>query len=678
MRLTNVCFEEFRSIFETSIDVERGITSLVGINESGKSNVLLAIEKIDKKKNLENVDISKNSDRVYYEAESPKLQLEFELNDNEINTLYPLFGIAETNKNSLRRIVLKKEKSTYSLCYPEIDYKNSSLMAEKELELNNSNLQNCLVNEDTLKAELAEKKRQLDEEQDATKKTKLKDSVIKAEEAIQKNFQAKKVAENELKEQEKQKIKERELIIRKELLDSIVKTHLPKVLLFDSVNIPNFYLPDDGRILIQKLIDKPNSHKPVVNLLKLGGIDNLAQLQTDNTSKKNDLRKQLLERASRKINNDLLRKHWPLKDVRFELGVENGDTLTIHLKEGEDTSVFVPGERSRGLQWSIAFNIYFLSESVGGELQNSILLIDEPGVFLHIDAQEKLLKETFPEILKGENQIIYTTHLPYLIHPEFPERIRIVERDDEDHSKTIIGNKAWSEGKLGEIPEPVKTALGTKWSEWFSMKDKNCIVEGPSDQIILRSLTTKVGGTYNFVPAYGKDKILSGLALSKVEKKNSIGIIDNDLTVEKHKEMLQNLHLININSDVLHSLAEMSGNTKVVTIEDIIPDPIYREVVGEIYQHLFKGLQDFDINSIPTDAPRIKSFEKFAQQICGKPIKFKKMDVARTLAKIVDQIKKLPDTDMDWTIVRQLNKKIEDSLSAGLLAQDRKESKTEG
>lgn len=672
MKLTRVQFEEFRSIFGSSIDIEKGITSLVGINESGKSNVLLAIEKIDKTKKLENIDIAKSSKRVHNDEESPKLFLEFELTKDEIDIIYPLFGLEEKNKNSISRITFTKEKDKYTLHYPQIVYEKSSLIEGKDIQIDETSLEQLTQKQEELIQAIETKKLERASVTEVEKKAKIKDEIAKLEEGLKINKESVGTTRASLEEQRKSKIKERTLLIRQELTDVIIDEYLPKVLLFDSVNIQEFFLPSDGRVPIDKLIASQNKYRQIVNLLKLGGIHELTRLQTDNTPKKNDLRTQLLGEASKKINEEVLRKHWPLKDplkeVRFVLSVEEPNTLTIHLREGDDAPVYVPGDRSRGLQWSIAFNIYFLSESVGGELQKSILLIDEPGVFLHIDAQKKLLDETFPEILKGENQVIYTTHLPYLIHPKYPERIRIIQRDVNDGGKTIIGNKAWSEGRLGEIPEPVKTALGTKWSEWFGMEDNNCIVEGPSDQIILRTLISAVGGKYNFVPAYGKDKIPSALALAKLEKKNSVGIIDNDVNDEERNLMDERLSSVNIGLGTLLDLGILTEAENIETIEDIVPEPVYKEAMYRIYRYpLAQECSDFTIENIPVEMPRTKKFSEFIHEKCGRELNFRKVEFARAVAEIVQDMDTPSARDPIWTTVRRMNKTIEDSLSKRVL-----------
>ena len=69
-------------------------------------------------------------------------------------------------------------------------------------------------------------------------------------------------------------------------------------------------------------------------------------------------------------------------------------------------------ERSRGLRWFFSFYVTFSADTKGGVAQNAILLLDEPGLFLHIESQKDLQLHFEKDFY---NQIIYTTHSPFMI-----------------------------------------------------------------------------------------------------------------------------------------------------------------------------------------------------------------------------------------------------------------------
>ncbi|HYK08245.1 MAG TPA: ATP-binding protein [Candidatus Eisenbacteria bacterium] len=462
----------------------------------------------------------------------------------------------------------------------------------------------------------------------------------------------------EANESEKRTLTEEE---KQEVLNKIWEdlrnNYLPNFLRFDSVNFNDYYLPLNGEVLISDFILDPNVKTPVKNLLNLGGIQDFKKLQasTDTERIRRDV---LLKRASEKINKEILGVVWPVETVKVELDAD-GDILKIRLKEENSTNPFKPEERSRGLQWALAFNIFFLAMARNSEKQ-SILLIDEPGIFLHINAQKKLLEQTFNQITKNGHQIIYTTHLPYLIDPNYPERIRILEKDKED---THIGNKAWSEGEFGKIPEPVRTALGLQWSDIFNLGEKNVIVEGPSDQIILRDLANLFfeNSSISFLPSYGVKKIPSILAIIKLEDKEAFAVVDGDIDIEELRKKSQ---LVAIEAELISNIPSLTNNLKMITIEDILPKSVFQNAVFHVYESSSKkrGIK-LELKDIPTEYPRVAGAEEFfSKKFKAKKHKLLKMEIAREIHEEIKSLNK-ENLDVTWNSCKNLISEIFSKLN---------------
>ena len=92
----------------------------------------------------------------------------------------------------------------------------------------------------------------------------------------------------------------------------------------------------------------------------------------------------------------------------------------------------------------------------------NIILLDEPGPYLHPKAQNDILKAL--EILATSDQIIFTTHSPYLINPNTLERVRLVRRDSKNC--TVIQNQVHA-ARIGdnEVYTPIMTAIGLDLSK---------------------------------------------------------------------------------------------------------------------------------------------------------------------------------------------------------------------
>ena len=72
-------------------------------------------------------------------------------------------------------------------------------------------------------------------------------------------------------------------------------------------------------------------------------------------------------------------------------------------------------KRSRGFRWFFSFYITFAADTQGGACCGAVLLLDEPGLHLHQKSQEDLLRHLQNDY---PNQIIYTTHSPFMLPPE--------------------------------------------------------------------------------------------------------------------------------------------------------------------------------------------------------------------------------------------------------------------
>lgn len=115
------------------------------------------------------------------------------------------------------------------------------------------------------------------------------------------------------------------------------------------------------------------------------------------------------------------KKFWSqdFSNLHFEW---DNEQLYFHIKE--DGMFYPPEIRSQGKRWHLAFYIRVTARSK--ENKNNIILIDEPGLFLHATAQRDILNKL--EDISKTNQIIFSTHSPYLLDPEKFHRIRLVYR----------------------------------------------------------------------------------------------------------------------------------------------------------------------------------------------------------------------------------------------------------
>ena len=116
------------------------------------------------------------------------------------------------------------------------------------------------------------------------------------------------------------------------------------------------------------------------------------------------------------------------KELVIEQFIEEGRSgarevfVTFKVKDGY--SVFKVSERSLGFRWFFCF-LLFTRFFRGNEEGESIFLFDEPASNLHSKAQTKLL-DSLKVIAAGKNDIIYSTHSHHLINPLWLETAAVV------------------------------------------------------------------------------------------------------------------------------------------------------------------------------------------------------------------------------------------------------------
>ena len=168
---------------------------------------------------------------------------------------------------------------------------------------------------------------------------------------------------------------------------------------------------------------------------------------------------------------------WKQGEYRFRFEAD-GDYFRIWVSD-EKRPEEVPLElRSTGLQWFLSFYLIFLMESQK-ENKNAVLLLDEAGLTLHPMAQKDLVK--FFENLSVSNQIINTTHSPFIIDSGNIDLCRVVYIDGTGHT-VVSSDLRQGADKLNEKSiYAVHAAMGLGVSDVLLQGCQTIIVEGASD-----------------------------------------------------------------------------------------------------------------------------------------------------------------------------------------------------
>jgi energy-coupling factor transporter ATP-binding protein EcfA2 len=241
----------------------------------------------------------------------------------------------------------------------------------------------------------------------------------------------------------------------------------------------------------QEILDLGQEAKPAANQPKL------TQEQIDESSEKTKQRSILLTSASADLTQKF-RKWWKRGNYIFRFQAD-GNHFRIWVSDDKRPDEIELEGRSTGLQWFLSFYLVFLVESSDAHA-DAILLLDEPGQSLHPHAQEDL--SAFFDGLAESNQLLYTSHSPFLIDADRLDRARkvYVGQDGETCVTADLSSKE-GDSERRSAGYTVFAALGLTVAESFLVGCEPVLVEGQSDQYYLSAIKNLLVSTGNLKPA---------------------------------------------------------------------------------------------------------------------------------------------------------------------------------
>lgn len=215
------------------------------------------------------------------------------------------------------------------------------------------------------------------------------------------------------------------------------------------------------------------------------------------------------------------------------------------------------------------------------------MLLDEPGLFLHATAQANLLRyfETLP------NQIVYSTHSPFMIDPERMDSVRTVNLV-EGAGTTVTNDPTGDPNTLF----PLQAALGYDLTQTLFVGTKNVVVEGVTDFWYLSTASgylnaqgrTGLDTGIVITPAGGAQKTPYMVALLTSQKLRVVVLFDSEPKTEHTAKDLMRERLIRSDS-ILFVGQSFDPERKHADIEDLLDDDVYLGLVREAYAKEIAG-----------------------------------------------------------------------------------------
>ena len=300
---------------------------------------------------------------------------------------------------------------------------------------------------------------------------------------------------------------------------------------FFSLNMPRpvyFKTYDrlDDEVTTTELKANPARYKTFNNLLKLADLktESLAKIQNEKQ------RQAYVENASGQATK-LLREAWLQEQLQVQFRFQ-GERLMVFTKDSAAVETLLPpSSGSEGFQWFLGFYINF-GAATNAEYKNAILLLDDPGVFLHPKGHKDLLN-LFEEYLAKNVTTIYSTHLPFLIPRDRLERLRLVEKLSEGRSSVTEKFYAASDK---DVLLSIRAAIGVTIGDSLFVGKETIVSEGPSDHILINGMMKELHkkGKKNFsddvvvLATQGADKTEEYSVLLEINGFSYAVLLDND------------------------------------------------------------------------------------------------------------------------------------------------------
>lgn len=168
-----------------------------------------------------------------------------------------------------------------------------------------------------------------------------------------------------------------------------------------------------------------------------------------------------------------------------------------------------PEQRSRGFVWFLSFYLRLAAAQKQEPDRLRLLLIDEPGSYLHARAQRDVL-HLLEDRIATQEQVIFSTHSQYLIPRDRLHRLRVVVKPKD--RGTIVLDKLTHPDLRGDdfadTLSPIIDAIGMDVRDALSMvKPRNVIIEGISDLLYLAAAASfempELLSDVNLFPGFG-------------------------------------------------------------------------------------------------------------------------------------------------------------------------------
>ena len=322
-----------------------------------------------------------------------------------------------------------------------------------------------------------------------------------------------------------------------------------------------------------------------------------------------DRRSYQLNAASVRLTEEL-RRVWVPDAKRVEADrlrvVADGQYLKVVVEDDLGVEIELD-QRSEGFQWLVSFFVVFFAEAADRH-KNAVLLLDEPGLSLH-GLKQRDFRGTISRLAE-KNQLLYTTHSPFLVGPDELDLVRVVEMTDRSVG-TKVRTRVTAQDPVALLP--LQEALGYDLAQSLFSQQRNLVLECLTDywyvdavaQLLREANIVDLNDKITLLPASQAGKVVYYATILHAHKLKVAALLDSDTAADqaRHQEIL------------VHSL----GNKAVIRTKDAYEGPVETPAVEDLLRktlvEVAKNELGWDVSEAATNQRDRSITEIFSTQV---------------------------------------------------------------
>lgn len=227
-------------------------------------------------------------------------------------------------------------------------------------------------------------------------------------------------------------------------------------------------------------------------------------------------------------------------------------------------------QRSQGFKWLVSFFVVFFAQATDRS-RKVVLLLDEPGLSLH-GLKQREFRHTLSK-LGGTNQLLFTTHSPFLIGTDELSVVRIVELADR-----AVGTKVRSDLSAEDPASalPLREALAYDLTSSLFSAQKTLILEDLTDYWYLSATAAMLEDAgmatldedIELIPVSATAKVVYFSTFLEADGLQVAALLDSDAAGE--------------HAEVQERLVQALGSHRVLRTKDCYEGPVQGPRIEEL------------------------------------------------------------------------------------------------